>query len=451
MNAASIRGDWVGQTIDRRYPLLAWLGGSGTSGVFLTEIGTPADATAGRSPQKAAIKLIPASAQAEDRLAMWASTVSLSHPHLLKILYFGRAEINGVALVYVVTELAEEVLSEILPQRPLTPDETEEMLGPVLDALTYVHAQGLVHGHVKPSNILVVENEVKLSSDGLLSAGKAAPDLLENDIHHAPETATGPIAPSADLWSLGVTLVEALTQQPPLWDAAADAEPQVTATIPKPFDAIVPECLRINPERRGTISDVRAMLEGKPRQAAPETLHLPQHPHPIAERATRPKIPLVPLIVGFLLLVAIIIALHMRSSRTYTAPQQTAKTADAAAEPEAQTPSPASAAPASPGITSQGAVVNRAEPEVPRAASATIHGTVNVEVRVTVSPEGTVTNTELVSRGPSAYFARLAVDSARNWTFRPPRQNGVPVASAWLLRYRFRSDGTDTTPKQTAP
>ena len=37
MNAVSIRGDWVGQVIDGRYPLLEWLGGSGTSGTFLTE------------------------------------------------------------------------------------------------------------------------------------------------------------------------------------------------------------------------------------------------------------------------------------------------------------------------------------------------------------------------------------------------------------------------------
>ena len=45
------------------------------------------------------------------------------------------------------------------------------MLEPILDALSYIHANGYVHGHLKPSNILVVENEVKLSSDGLIPAG----------------------------------------------------------------------------------------------------------------------------------------------------------------------------------------------------------------------------------------------------------------------------------------
>ena len=120
MNAVSILGDWVGRKIDRKFPLIAWLGGSGASGIFLTE---DADAShpetadgepAGSGPQKAAIKLMPASPQAEDRLAEWKATASLSEPHLVRILDYGRAEIDEAGLVYVVTELAEEVLSQII-------------------------------------------------------------------------------------------------------------------------------------------------------------------------------------------------------------------------------------------------------------------------------------------------------------------------------------------------
>src|ERR1700752_1286859 len=158
MNAVSIRGDWVGQVIDGRFSLLEWLGGSGTSSTFVTELDGPGS-------QRAAIKLFSAPAQAEDRLSTWTATTSLSHVHLVRILHFGRAEVDGIRLVYIVTELAEEVLSQIIPERPLTAEEVRQMLEPVLDALSYLHANGYVHGHLKPSNILVVENEVKLSAD----------------------------------------------------------------------------------------------------------------------------------------------------------------------------------------------------------------------------------------------------------------------------------------------
>ena len=111
MNAVSIRGSLVGQVIDRRFSLLEWLGGSSTSGTFLTELPGPGS-------QKAAIKLFSTPAEAEDRLSTWTESTSLSHVHLVSILHFGRAEIDGAPLVYVVTEFAEEVLYGHLRKNP---------------------------------------------------------------------------------------------------------------------------------------------------------------------------------------------------------------------------------------------------------------------------------------------------------------------------------------------
>jgi len=68
---------------------------------------------------------------------------------------------------------ADEVLSEILPERALTPAEAKEMLAPVIDTLSYLHAKGLVHGRLKPSNILAVDDRLKLSGDSF--KGRAAP------------------------------------------------------------------------------------------------------------------------------------------------------------------------------------------------------------------------------------------------------------------------------------
>lgn len=441
MNAVSIRGDWVGRVIDGRYSLLEWLGGSGTSNSFVTELDGPGS-------RKAVIKLFFAPEQAEDRLSTWTATTSLSHVHLVRILHFGRAEIDGTDLVFIVTELAEEVLSQIIPERALTSEEARQMLEPVLDALSYLHANGLVHGHLKPSNILVVENEVKLSADGAISSGKPALEFSDSDVHNAPETATKPVAPSADIWSLGVTIVEALTQQLPVWDSATDSAPLVPASLPRPFDEIARKCLDVDPARRCTLSDVRVLLHGKPRPVLPQAPAARQAPPSMAEESSPVRLPLVPLIVGFVLLAAIIIGFAMRSHKTETAPLQTETTQQApSAEPASHAPAP----PAATSGTAKGEVVNRVVPDVSRRASNTIQGTVTVAVRVAVDSTGAVTDAQFASHGPSDYFARIAMESARNWKFKAPMQNGQAVASNWLLRYKFRRDGVDVTPAESNP
>jgi TonB family protein len=441
MNAVSIRGDWVGRVIDGRFSLLEWLGGSGTSSSFVTELDGPGS-------RRAVIKLFFAPAQAEDRLSTWTATTSLSHVHLVRVLHFGRAEVDGVPLVYVVTELAEEVLSQIIPERPLTADETREMLAPILDALSYLHANGCVHGHLKPSNILVVENEVKLSADGLVTQGKPALGFSGSDVHNAPETATEPMTPSADMWSLGMTVVEALTQQSPVWDSASRTEPAVPDSLPKPFDEIARECLHLDPARRCTLSEIRLLLQDKPKAVPPQALPETYIPPKIAAKFSPARIPAIPLIVGFVLLMAIMIGLAMHSHKTQTIPLQS-ETTQQAPPGEADSQAPASS-PATTG-TARGDVLNRVMPDVSRQASDTIQGKVSVAVRVTVDPAGAVTNAEFASHGPSAYFARVAIESARNWKFKPPVRNGRAVASTWLLRYGFKRSGVDVTPVETAP
>ena len=445
MNAVQIRGSLVGQIIDGRFSLLEWLGGSGASGTFLTEL-------SGSGSQRAAIKLFSVPAQAEDRLSTWTEAASLSHVNLVRILHFGRGEIEGAPVVYVVSEFAEEVLSQIIPERPLSPEEAREMLEPILDALSYLHAKKYVHAHLRPSNILVIENEVKLSADCILTHRSLAHDLESNDLHNAPETATHPIAPAADIWSLGVTLVEALTQQLPVWDSAGDGEP-VLPDLPQPFDTIARQCLHVDPAQRCTLSEIRRRLAGKSAAvSSPRPQELPEEltASPSAGESPAKRLPVVPLIVGFLLLMAIIVVLLLRSHKTDTTPPQTETTRQALpAEPSAPPPAPTTTTTTT--GPQKGEVLHRVVPDVPQKASDTIHGKIAVAVRVSVDPTGAVTNAEFASHGPSAYFARLAMESARDWKFKPPQQNGRAVASSWLLRYEFKRSGTDATPTQTNP
>jgi TonB family protein len=85
-------------------------------------------------------------------------------------------------------------------------------------------------------------------------------------------------------------------------------------------------------------------------------------------------------------------------------------------------------------------------PQVPFSARQTIHGKVRVKVQVAVDPSGNVSSANLVSPGPSRYFARLALESSQQWKFQPGGVNGQPTPSHWVLEYRFGRSGTEVTP-----
>ncbi len=413
--------------------MLRWLGGSGWSDVFLTEL-------QGQGSGKAAIKIIPADAtNAEAYVAGWAATTTISHPHLIHVFYTGRCQINNAQLLYAVMEYAEEDLSQILPERPLTPAEAREMLPPVLDALSYLHEKGFVHGHLKPSNIMVIDDQLKLSWDNLHVAGEFRTHLPAPTIYNAPEVTTGAISPAADVWSLGVTLVEALTQQLPVWDRSTQRETVLPKSIPLPFSDIARECLHSDPVRRCTLSDVKARLE--PARSLPE-------PASKTGSAVPAKLRVTALIAAALALLSVIAALELRSREirpsVTTEKQQPASTI---ATPRPQSPPPKTQ---TSGVV-KGAVAERVLPDVSRNASKTIQGKVKVRIRVTVDPNGNVSNVKFDSPGPSRYFANLAWQAARHWKFTPARVDGQTVASIWILRFQFGQTKSDVTPVEASP
>ncbi|MGA7339269.1 MAG: TonB family protein [Terracidiphilus sp.] len=451
MNTATIRSDWVGCVVDGKFTLLQWLGGSGEGGVFLTEL-------AGDRSQKAAIKLIPADEQTKAHIAAWLASAALSHPNLMRLFHSGSCEIDNIPLLYAVMEYADENLAQILPERSLTPAEVREMLDPVLEGLSYLHGKGFVHGRLKPSNILVVDEQLKLSGDRVQSASATGAPISNPTVYDAPERATGAISPAADLWSLGVTLVEALTQHPPVWDRSAQREPAVPESIPQPFTGIVRECLRRDPSRRCGLTDIQSYLAGK-------------QPQPVPEKSTGSKPPsklITPArLAAALALLALVAFLLVRALRNEPSPSggqasesavaappspSSTQTPPAASPPPSSTPAPlAAASPASNGVTEKGAVAQQVLPEVLPAAQQSISGKVNVRIRVTVDPGGQVSNASLDSPGPSRYFARVAFEAAQRWRFKPAQAGGQDVSSVWTLEFHFTQTATEVTPVETSP
>jgi len=471
MSSGSIGAEWVGRVVDGKFALLEWLGPSDAGGVFLAELD-------GLPWKRAAVEFVPADAEdAETLTAAWALGTTLSHPHLIRSIDFGRCAIDSSFLIYRVSENPEEVLSEILPLRPLTPAEAGEMLAPIVDALTYLHDKGIVHGHVKPANILVVEDRVKLSSRCLHVSGKPAKHAAARCIYDAPETSSEPLSPAADVWSLGVTLVEALTQYP-VWDRSIVGEPVVPASIPEPLRSIAEDCLRTDPARRCNLGDVRARLEPfAPAPAVTEPVVIEQVLHervlaePVAETpiAVRSKNRRVAILLAVFFLVAFVAAQLVTiiyrgqhaQSRSPAASQPSSPPASPPSLPASRPSIPASgAAPSGAPVaenqsSAQGAtagdVTQREMPDLLPGAVQSIRGEVDVAVRVAVDAGGNVESASLDSPGPSRYFAKMSLQAAQNWKFKPAQADGTNVASAWILHFRFTQAGTDVTPTRVSP
>jgi TonB family protein len=339
---------WEGQIVEGVFPLWKYLGGSDHSAVFLTEFGSG-------DPQKAVIKFYPYDlATADKQLSSWELAGQLSHPNLLRLFQSGRSRIDGNDLLYLVMEYAEEDLSQILPQRALTPEETRDMLGPVLDALEYLHGRGFVHGDLKPANILATGDHLKLSSDAGSRIGETPSVPRRAGAYDPPEANSGMLTPAADVWSLGMTLVEVLTQHLPERQPGPNREPVVPVDLPAPFLEIARQCLWLEPHRRIGVADIAARMNPRavaaaasrsaspgsspsgsplaraghvsprtpppvaslavPSRAAARMQHNPHRPPSYRGSGSRPRF-LLPLIVGALLFAAALTVPRLLSHR----------------------------------------------------------------------------------------------------------------------------------------
>ena len=253
---------WEGQPVEGKFVLGQCLASTDFNAVFLTELPDPPG-------QKAVLKLVAVgSPAAEAQLGLWKRAAHLTHQNLLTIFDAGRCRLEDLTFIYAVMEYAEENLGEILPQRSLTAEEVRDILDPALDVLVYLHGKGLVHGHLKPSNILATHDRLKLSSDSIFPIGDRRQLLRNRDIYDAPEMQSAPVSPKEDVWSLGVMLVEALTQHPPVFSSEHSADPSVPRELPDLFLVIAKHALRRDPNQRWSVAEIAARLNPVPLAAA---------------------------------------------------------------------------------------------------------------------------------------------------------------------------------------
>jgi TonB family protein len=485
---------WEGRTVDGRFPLQRYLGGSDHSAVFLTLMPSGAG-----DSEKAAIKLIPADAvDAEKRLFRRKAARELNNLNLMRIFEVGRCELDGTELLYVVEEYAEEDLSQILLERALTAEEAREMLPTVLRALQCVHDKGFVHGHIQPSNILASADQVKLSSDALGVPGERSRGAGKTSAYDPPEAATGAVSTAADVWQLGMTLAEALTQRLPVWDRAQPSAPEVPAAVPEPFREIAGHCLQVDVGKRWTVGEILGRL-GTDRQGSERV----ESALPVPTSAQHEKAASAPAISGqqkasakwpywlglaAVVTVAFVLIARPKPSNPPAEVQSTQAQQGAAAEgsqsaqaPTQPEPKPSPAAPgdakvaganvegaapeaggdekasantgtASTDTTStdnQGGVVRRVMPQVSPSARRTIQGKIKFRVKVEVDAAGNVAKATRESAGPSKYFSRIALEAARGWKFSPAQGGEQSVAREWELQFAFNRARTEVSAVRT--
>ena len=162
------------------------------------------------------------------RFPAQATTVArLAHPHIVPLYDYWR----DAEQAYVVLRWIEGGnLTDTLAEHPTTPSTLADVVAQIADALDFAHSRGVIHGNIKPSNVLLDhDGNAYLTDFGIAtdSAGAANTEgSMDSEAFTAPELLSGDDAgPAADVYSLGVLVNLMLARGPLPPGAAAEHEP----------------------------------------------------------------------------------------------------------------------------------------------------------------------------------------------------------------------------------
>src|SRR5688572_14040925 len=120
-------------------------------------------------------------------------------------------------------------LKQRLESGPFGVDEALEIATQLADGLARAHTQGVVHRDIKPGNLIVTEDGVRILDFGLATFVDALKLTAENTsfgtpAYMSPEQVRGQAADArSDVWAAGVVLYEMLAGHPPFQGSHAEA------------------------------------------------------------------------------------------------------------------------------------------------------------------------------------------------------------------------------------
>ncbi len=233
-------------------------------------------------PQPVAVKVLHARYQEDPEsrarfLGEARASSVLDHPSLVRVLDFGE---QWGGFMWLAMELLDGISLECLleQERRLSIDRALDIMLDVCAGLAHAHARGIIHGDLKPSNIVVVSRadddgvvaeHVKVSDFGLVRSGmygangETTAPSPGTAPYMSPEHCRGaPLDERSDIYSCGVIFYEMIMGESPV----AGAEPRVVlredraAALVRPMalhvgiearlDAIVTKALATNPDDR---------------------------------------------------------------------------------------------------------------------------------------------------------------------------------------------------------
>jgi predicted Ser/Thr protein kinase len=258
-----------------------------------------------------ALKLLPAhlldDASFQQRFRREArSAANLNEPHVVPIHDFG--EIDG--RLFVNMRLIEgEDLHTVIERGPLQPARAVGIIEQVASALHAAHRIGLVHRDVKPSNILVAEDDFAYLIDFGIARAVADPGLTGTGViigtwaYMAPERfTTGHLDARSDIYALACVLCEALTGEQPYSGNSLEEQlashlntppprPSVKrSVVPESLDFVIATAMAKDPDHRYETSKDFARAAREALEVLPTPRRSEQRGDAPVEPTRKPKV-----------------------------------------------------------------------------------------------------------------------------------------------------------------
>jgi len=188
----------------------------------------------------------------------------LDHPHILPLLQARRSkQWNYIVMPYI----DGGTLQDRIDEQTLTFEEVSLILEQLADALEYMHAQGMVHCDIKPSNILLDGNDVYLADFGIAvqqeeEAMSCDEPIMGTLTYMAPEIYEGEISRRSDIYSLGIVLYQMLTGSVPFDDENVSSiywkhkmerplpPSLLNSSLSRPLERVIMQALEKEPQKR---------------------------------------------------------------------------------------------------------------------------------------------------------------------------------------------------------
>jgi serine/threonine protein kinase len=275
----------AGRLVGDRYRIEAVIGHGGMAAVYRAR-----DELLGRV---VALKVIaPSSADASAVRRARAEIellASLNHHALVTLFDAGVDEIDGSERTFLVMELVDgPTLGARIERGPLARADVSRMAVDLAEALHVVHASGIVHRDIKPGNVLLASSPLpmheftaKLADFGIAhliysTRLTAAGGLIGTAAYLSPEQARGAApAPAADVYSLGLVLLESLTRTRafpgPLMESVVArlvSDPPMPGSLGSGWASLLSAMTARDPEARPSAVDVAVAARALERDSA---------------------------------------------------------------------------------------------------------------------------------------------------------------------------------------